>query len=63
MARNFYQSDCQGRVYIVEDDFLEEFAQVHLGFHLMSHADCPQLDLENISRSGILDEFEFELLE
>lgn len=51
-----------GNICIIEDDFLEEFAEIHIVLKLKSYNEYPNLDLTNISRSGIINEYldEFE---
>ncbi len=48
---------------IVEDDFLEEFKEVHLILKLKTYEEYPELDLEWITRSGIIDEYLDEIEE
>lgn len=50
-------ANSHGCILIVDNDFLEEFGEVHLVLYLKRYHEHPELDLENIYRGGIMDEY------
>lgn len=49
-------ADSLGRIDIVDNDFIEEFSEIHLKIRLDRYEEHPEVDLEDLYRSEIADE-------